>query len=358
MLKAECWLSKNSLLSAWAHWYVWHRIVFCSLLQAENARRAKLDEAFGLAQRFLLGRWFSRWFSHKAAFRIFCLLRLKGELMKRPIWLLPLLLMLARSFALAIAAAAGPSGSLPAPALISPLNQARLHGFPRTVTFEWSKVRGARAYGLEIDYYAGRWASQAGRPTLMLWVSDSRYIHEFVGDQPGSWRVWAMDGKRRPGQVSEWFTFTFGPDNSILPPPPPDTAPDFSRLPASASEPVPRGKMRDLPVFDPKTGEACVFPTVNNHEPGFTAPKGIYTPEPEFPEAARKGQISGSVMLSVKVGEDGLIKRACIVRASRDDLGEQAINTVRKWRLEPAKQNGVPIPYDMTVEVEFRIARR
>ena len=278
--------------------------------------------------------------------------------MKRALWLLPVLLMLACSFAAGYAAAAGPSGSLPAPALISPLDQARLHGFPRKVTFEWSKVRGARAYGLEIDYYAGRWASQTGRPTLMLWVSDSNYTHEFVGDQPGSWRVWAIDHKRRPGQVSEWFTFTFGPDNSILPPPPPDTAPDFSRLEAPAAEPVPQGKMRDLPVFDPKTGEACVWPTSYKPEPGFTMPKGIYTPEPEYTEAARQARVDGGVMLAVKVGEDGRVKRVCIVRASRDDLGEQALNTVRTWRFEPAKQNGAPIPYDMTVEVEFHLSRR
>jgi TonB family protein len=272
--------------------------------------------------------------------------------MRRSIFLLGLLW--ASVVTQAFALASGPSEPLPAPVQISPALQARLHGYPRTVVFEWSKVPGAKGYGIQTDYYGGgHWASEAGRPTFITWVKDPSFTHDFIGDQPGSWRVWAIDNDGHPGQVSAWSVFTFSRGSGPIPPPPPATTPDFSRFPATFSPPVPQGKMRALPVFDPRTGEACPWPPPVI--PGASWPKAIYSPEPESSEAALKAKQSGAVEAAVEIGSDGLVKRVCILRASRDDLGEQAVNTIRTWRFEPSRKDGVPVPSSLSVTVSFNL---
>jgi TonB family protein len=219
------------------------------------------------------------------------------------------------------------------------------------VVFQWSKVPQANGYGIEIDYYAGQWTSQQGKVTFMDWVKDPTYTFDFVGDQPGSWRLWAMDKKKLPGQVSAWSVFTFGPDNQPIPPPPPDTAPLFAHLPRAPRVPVPKGTVHQPPIFDPKTGEACQWPFTPVK--GSTPPRVIYSPVPDFTEAARKAKVNGDVALVLDIGEDGLVKRVCVISASRDDLGLSAVNTVRTWRFNPALHEGAPIPYTLTTEVSF-----
>jgi protein TonB len=187
-------------------------------------------------------------------------------------------------------------------------------------------------------------------------VKNPTLTHNFVGDQPGSWRVWAIDDKERPGEISAWSMFTFGPDNQLIPQPPPNTAPR-TQLPPEEQPPVPQGKLRDLPVFDPKTGEACSWPPAPGQATGVTLPKAVYSREPQYAEGARAERVNGAVMLAVDLGEDGLVKRACVLSASRDDLGRQALDTVRTWRFQPAKKDGSPIPYSTRIEVTFRIAR-
>src|SRR5215472_1445943 len=249
-----------------------------------------------------------------------------------------------------------PSESLPAPVQISPTDQARLHGFPRRVVFEWSNVPGAKWYGIEIDYYGAGWSSQEGRPTHIVRVKNPTLTFDFVGNQPGSWRVWAIDKKERPGQVSAWSMFTFGPDNQLIPQPSPNTAPR-TQLPPEEQAPLPQGKLREPPVFDPKTGEACGWPSITSRGPGITMPKAIYTPEPDYPDGARADKANGGVKLAVDLGEDGLVKRVCLLSASRDDLGRQALDTVRTWRFKPAQKDGAPIPSNLQIEVAFHIGR-
>jgi hypothetical protein len=35
------------------------------------------------------------------------------------------------------------------------------------------------------------------------------YTFDFVGAQPGRWRVWALDKNGKPGQKSPWWTFHY-----------------------------------------------------------------------------------------------------------------------------------------------------
>lgn len=247
--------------------------------------------------------------------------------------------------------------NLAAPNQLSPADKTRLHGFPRRISFEWSKIHGADGYGIEIDYYYGRWASLGMSPprSQIYWVTDTSMDYDFVGNQPGAWRVWAMDKNGRAGEVSAWSTFSFGPDNQEIPAPPPDTAPLFSRLPGRPHKALPLAKVYPLPLHDPDSGQTCAWPPPTPRQDGIIMPRAVYTPEPEFTEAARKAKAEGTVTLALNVGEDGLVTRVCIATASRDDLGLSAAKTVRTWRFKPAEKDGKPIAYDLSTEVQFHL---
>ncbi len=87
-------------------------------------------------------------------------------------------------------------------------------------------------------------------------------------------------------------------------------------------------------------------------------PTAIYKPDPDYtPQAARKG-IEGTIQFSVVVDTAGNI--ADIQEKSAplgDGLDQSAIDTVKKWKFNPATRNGVPVPVRVTVEVSFRMSK-
>jgi TonB family protein len=87
--------------------------------------------------------------------------------------------------------------------------------------------------------------------------------------------------------------------------------------------------------------------------PGVSAPRPIYTPEPEFPEIASKENFQGIVVLNVIVDEGGKISRITLVRPQGMGMEEAAIAAVQKWRFKPALKNGQPVAVEMNIEVAF-----
>ena len=88
---------------------------------------------------------------------------------------------------------------------------------------------------------------------------------------------------------------------------------------------------------------------------GVSAPRAIYSPDPEYSEEARKAKYQGTVVLWVVVGTDGRVHDVRIARSLGMGLDEKAIESVRTWRFEPAHMNGQPVPVQVNVEVNFRL---
>jgi len=88
---------------------------------------------------------------------------------------------------------------------------------------------------------------------------------------------------------------------------------------------------------------------------GVSAPVATYQPDPEYSEEARKAKYQGEVWLMVIVGTDG---RAHDIRVSRSlglGLDEKAMESVRTWKFDPGKKDGVPVAVQITVEVAFHL---
>jgi TonB family protein len=88
---------------------------------------------------------------------------------------------------------------------------------------------------------------------------------------------------------------------------------------------------------------------------GVTAPRAIFTPDPEFSEEARKAKYQGTVVLWLVVGMDGRTRDIRIQRTLGMGLDEKAVEAIRKWRFEPARKDGVPVAVQIDVEVNFRL---
>jgi protein TonB len=88
---------------------------------------------------------------------------------------------------------------------------------------------------------------------------------------------------------------------------------------------------------------------------GVSAPKALYTPDPEYSEEARKAKYQGTVVLWLIVGPDGRPQQVKVARTLGMGLDQKAIEAVRNWRFEPAKLNGNPVAVQINVEVKFRL---
>lgn len=109
--------------------------------------------------------------------------------------------------------------NLAAPAQLSPADGAVFEHFPRATKLEWSPVEGAVSYAVEVDYCRGgeRSARECVDPQPHRLKSDppqsgiagTTYELNFVGAQPGRWRVWAVDAEGREGFKSPWRTFFY-----------------------------------------------------------------------------------------------------------------------------------------------------
>jgi len=86
--------------------------------------------------------------------------------------------------------------------------------------------------------------------------------------------------------------------------------------------------------------------------------KVIYRVDPEYTEDARAKKIEGTVVLGLTIDHDGLPQGIQVKRSLYPSLDQSAIETVRKWRFEPALKNGQPVSMWVSVEVYFALDSR
>ena len=101
---------------------------------------------------------------------------------------------------------------------------------------------------------------------------------------------------------------------------------------------------------------------------GVTAPKLIYSVEPEFSEKARKRKIAGATTsLSFIVKTDGHVRDVHVLKSCADaftgkkdreaalTLDQEAIKATSQYRFEPAQYKGKPVAVESSVEISVDI---
>jgi len=90
-------------------------------------------------------------------------------------------------------------------------------------------------------------------------------------------------------------------------------------------------------------------------DPSVTPPHAIFQPDPEFSEEARRKKISGTILIALTVGVDGLPHDIKVEKGLGYGLDEKAMEAVNRWKFEPAQKDGQPVETRIHAEVSFKI---
>jgi TonB family protein len=106
---------------------------------------------------------------------------------------------------------------------------------------------------------------------------------------------------------------------------------------------------RDEVMRDPETGVYL------SGRGGIGSPRCIKCPNPEFTKEAIDKHISGRFVCLLTVSERGEPISPIGLTTLGHGLDEQAMEAIRKWKFQPAKDNqGKSVPVRVTIEVTFK----
>lgn len=126
--------------------------------------------------------------------------------------------------------------------------------------------------------------------------------------------------------------------------------------PAAASFPRPASSPACTLVTEPAQTPVLVDGAYIVGIGGIGIPKCIACPNPSYSDQARSAKVSGIVVLHLIVTAEGQASNIQVKRSLGYGLDEQAIETVGKWRFEPAVgPEDKPVPVWTDIEVNFRI---
>lgn len=125
---------------------------------------------------------------------------------------------------------------------------------------------------------------------------------------------------------------------------------------AAASFPRPASSPACTPASEPAQTPMLVDGAYIVGIGGIGIPKCIACPNPSYSDQARSAKVSGIVVLHLIVTAEGQASNIQVKRSLGYGLDEQAIETVGKWRFEPAVgPEDKPVPVWTNIEVIFRI---
>jgi TonB family protein len=115
--------------------------------------------------------------------------------------------------------------------------------------------------------------------------------------------------------------------------------------------------------FEPYDGERPDAKTRVGHDSvplragvnGAGIPSCIHCPPPPYSNAARKSKFTGTVVLDVRITEDGRAAEISVLKGIPFGLNEAAIKAVSAWTFKPANYEGKPAAVQVPVEVTFRL---
>lgn len=91
--------------------------------------------------------------------------------------------------------------------------------------------------------------------------------------------------------------------------------------------------------------------------PTLTQARYRETPQPQYPDSARRAGKEGRVLLRVLVDEEGRAKAVEVNSSSGHDMLDQAASeALKKWRFVPAHADGRPIETWVKVPIEFQLS--
>jgi TonB family protein len=88
---------------------------------------------------------------------------------------------------------------------------------------------------------------------------------------------------------------------------------------------------------------------------GVTPPRVLSKVEPEYTKEASAAKISGSVLLALVVGSDGVARDIQVKQSLDPGLDANAISAVQQWKFQPGTKDGQAVNVMATIEINFRL---
>lgn len=167
-------------------------------------------------------------------------------------------------------------------------------------------------------------------------------------------------------------------DVTHVPPPPPLLAPERPPPDAPPEQTVPI----ELPSFEPATEAAPPALDLPASRPAFglsggvgigsgywpvldrvfdlgevdVPPQALVQVPPQYPHAARRSGLEGSVLLEFLVTDSGRVDQIRLVESRPGTVFVAAAKAaIAQWRFEPARYRGDPVPVRVTLPVDFQL---
>lgn len=133
--------------------------------------------------------------------------------------------------------------------------------------------------------------------------------------------------------------------------PPEPPAPPSPPAPVSAPE-APPAPPAPPPTVQPS---AAISETAYRAGGDVSAPRLVYKIEPDYTQEAQAAHLEGMVAIAIVVSTEGIATEIKLVKSLDKGLDGKAIEAVRKWRFEPGRKNGKPVPVIANIEINFRL---
>jgi len=88
--------------------------------------------------------------------------------------------------------------------------------------------------------------------------------------------------------------------------------------------------------------------------PDVKPPRVISSPQPDYPQEARKEHTPGQIVIWMIVGSDGRPRDVKVNRGISPELDQAAVDAAEKWRFQPGTKEGKPVSVTIAVEFDFR----
>jgi TonB family protein len=88
---------------------------------------------------------------------------------------------------------------------------------------------------------------------------------------------------------------------------------------------------------------------------GVAAPVLLHKLEPSYSVQARAAKVQGTVLLSVVIGTDGTAYDVQVRKGVGYGLDEQALDAITQWTFKPGMRDGIAVPVQASIEVNFKL---
>ena len=104
---------------------------------------------------------------------------------------------------------------------------------------------------------------------------------------------------------------------------------------------------------DSSPTEPCTGPM--NVGGNVTRPVKLSAPQPQYTEEARRARVQGVVIVQAIIDCDGFVASTTVLKGLPMGLSEAAVDAIRQWRFQPARQDGRAVMVYYNLTVNFRL---